>query len=191
MAQELPDCQHISSNLTYDCSNPYPSCTSAKHFDFSTLWNYTNLIYQSCPNDTRLYRANALTQNLPLSKNSISLTQDACVAVAGGGWKRYPRSDIWTRLTTWKFPLLQLAFSFPRPPLSFAIESFVVIHLLGDPIDTIANLLRKVSMCQRWARHWQNNRDGGHHWKALALITDSYAEWGKDEQAKDVLEEAL
>lgn len=193
MAQNVLDCQQVPSNVVYDCSNPWPTCKSSKHFDFASLWNYTNLVHQACPTDSRLYRP---IQNLLPSVNGLSLTQDACIAATGGGWTNYPRSDVWTRLTTWKFPLVQLALLFPRPPLSGAIEAFVIFHLLGDPIDTIANLLGKLSKCQQWARHWHKARfpgieEGEKDWRALTLITDAYAEWEQDERVENVLHEAL
>ena len=193
MAQRLPDCQYIASDSAYSYSSPFPHCASAKRFDFNFLWDYTTSIYDSCTNDSRLYTP---AKGILASRGNISLTQQACLGAAGWDWKRHPRADIWTRLTTWKFPLLQLAFLFPRPPLSFATEFFVVVHLLGDPVDTIANLLNKASVCQFWAGYWQKagfraNDDESVDWRALTLITDAYTEWQKDVEAAYVFREAL
>ena len=109
--------------------------------------------------------------------------------------------DIWTRLTTWKFPLLQLVASFPRPPLSFWVEFFVILHLLGDPINTMKNLLVKMLKCQEIAEYWRNEcemllekppgEDEDRDWKALALLTDAYGEWSKDDEAKLALQRGL
>lgn len=116
--------------------------------------------------------------------------------------------DISRRLTTWKFPLLQLVASFSRPPLGFRVECMVIFHLLGDPIDTIKNLLYKLSACQDTARFWEHqcrilfddpiedDKDDERYlrdrnWKALAIVTDSYGEWGEDEPARDILHNAL
>lgn len=86
------------------------------------------------------------------SRQNASLTQGACAFIAGSDWQYYPAADIWTRLTTWKFPLLQLVAIFPRPPLGLLrIYFFVIVHLLGDPIDTIRNLLAKMSRCEHTA----------------------------------------
>ena len=63
---------------------------------------------------------------------------------------------IWACLTNWKFPLLQLVAQFPRPPLGLGAQAFVIAHLLGDPVDTIRNLLRKLATCQRRAKKWEN-----------------------------------
>ena len=154
MAPELPDCQNIPPNTTYSCTNPFPQCLSPERFDFPIIWNYTSSIFAACATDPRLYLPKS-TPQLALAANNISLTQAACIDVADAGWKRYHRSDIWTRLTTWKFPLFQLAFNFPRPPLSFWTEAFVVVHLMGDPVDTVECLLDKLAVCQAWAEFWK------------------------------------
>ena len=107
-----------------------------------------------------------------------------------------------------KFPLLQLVASFPRPPLSFKVESLVILHLLGDPIDTIKNLLLKLATCQQMAQYWrseceallldptEDNQDHeldlkDRNWKALTLVTDAYGEWHETDAAIDVLHHAL
>ena len=154
-------------------------------------------IQEACANDTRLFIADG---GIPSPRNA-ALTQAACVAIAGSDWAYYPAADIWTRLTTWKFPLLQLVASFPRPPLSFSVECFVIVHVLGDPIDTIKNLLLKMSSCQRIAKYWRIqseeliakpiDRDEDLDWKALTLLTDAYGEWGEDGKAIEVLQQGL
>ena len=192
------DCSNVPTDVTYDCANSWgQGCTSEKQFHFASLWKYTQNIQQACPNDTRLF--------LPLggiaSPQNASLTQASCAAIAGPGWTYYPGADIWTRLTTWKFPLLQLVASFPRPPLSFWVECFVILHLLGDPVDTVKNLLAKMSSCQIAARDWKVKceeilerplgEDEDRNWKALAILTDAYGEWNMDEEAKKAVQRGL
>ena len=194
------DCQDVPSHVTYNCSNPWGlGCTIRKGFDFISLWNYTLSIQRACPTDSRLFRAVGGTT----SPSNASLTQDACVAIAGGSYTVYPAVDIWQRLTTWKFPLVQLVFVFPRPPLSFWAESLVILHLVGDPIDTIRNLVLKLSTCQEFARYWQEHshaawargvqdqRERDLDWKALALITDAFAEWGLEHEFTSSIQGAL
>ena len=199
------DCGDISSSILYNCSHPWgENCTSKYKFQFTSLWNYTERIQAACANDTRLF----LPDGGFASAENASLTQESCEAIAGSGWKHYPTPDIWNRLTTWKFPLLQLVATFPRPPLSKTVETLVILHLLGDPIDTIQNLILKMSTCQNIASHWkkqcqdllgtseESNIDGSwenrdRDWKALAIINDAYGEWDKDNLAQDVLQHAL
>ena len=175
------------------------NCTGKAGFRFTTLWNYTKSIQAACANDTRLF----LADKTFASARNASLTQEACVTFAGSGWTPYPPPDIWNRLTTWKFPLLQLVASFPRPPLSRSVECLVILHLLGDPIDAIENLLAKLSTCQFMADSWKkecdvllkprdrNDTDKDRDWKALAIVTDAYAEWSESDAAENCLRSAL
>jgi hypothetical protein len=184
----LPTCPLDFDNSTYSCANPYPNCTNAASFEFASLWIITQAI-ATCPTDTRLFNSQPM------------LTNHACLLFTHKkAWTLYPAADIWARLTTWKFPLLQLVAVFPRPPLTFGTECFVLLHLLGDPISTIANLLLKVASCQARAALWKYRlRPNGEEeqlinlwaglprtpshdglWKALTAIVDSYDEWGPD-----------
>lgn len=199
------DCGDVPSNITYDCANPWgEDCISKAKFQFTSLWGYTQKIQAACANDTRLF----LPDGSFATAEKASLTQESCLAITGmdwTDWTRYPTPDIWNRLTTWKFPLLQLVASFPRPPLSFTVECFVILHLLGDPINTIKNLIFKMSTCQRTATDWKrecntllesrvegnSEEDRDRNWKALAMITDAYGEWDKSGLAQAVLHEAL
>jgi hypothetical protein len=74
------------------------------------------------------------------------------------GWTAYPISDIWNRIVVWKWSLLQLLSQFPRPPLEPSVEMGVMLHLLGDPIDTICSMLITLNLCRRRARMAQQLR---------------------------------
>ena len=195
------DCSKVPSNSSYSCTNPWGQhCTDAKHFDFDSLWNYTLSIQEACANDSRL----SIDQGTSTTPNNAALTQAACVAIAGSNWSWYPAADIWNRLTTWKFPLLQRVASFPRPPLGRGVEFFVIVHVLGDPVDTIKCLLLKLSNCQASADYWvdyyprslrtsteDEDPEMLRDWKALVLLTDTYGEWGEEPQAAVALRDAL
>lgn len=191
-------CDDLPAGNASDCARPWGmDCESKENFDFTALGAITQNIFQACANDSRLFG----TMDRLATLYNASLTQEACEAVAGAGWTKYPDSDIWTRLTTWKFPLLQLAASFPRPPLGPNVQCFVIFHLLGDPIDSLGNLLRKLRDCQRRARFWMAQFDGPLRiiaedlplqvWKSLTLITDAYDEWDLGDDAITVLQAGL
>lgn len=191
------DCSNVPTTLPHDCANPWgQNCTSNTHFYFPNLWKHTQKIQQACATDHRLF----IPSGAIASPQNASLTQASCAAIAGWDWTYYAAADIWTRLTTWKFPLLQLVASFPRPPLSFWVECFVIVHLLGDPIDTIKSLLAKMSSCQGAAKYWRATcekilekrvDDEDRDWKALALLTDAYGEWGEEGRARVALEQGM
>lgn len=140
---------------SYNCSNLFPNCTNSASFQFASLWLITQAV-ASCPDDSRLY------DGLPM------LTDESCRMFTHKSswpysWTPYPAADIWARLTTWKFPLLQLVAVFPRPPLTLLVEFFVLVHLLGDPISTINNLLLKMASCQARARFWKDTFEFGEY----------------------------
>ena len=182
----LPECPLVVNSF-YSCDRPYPNCTSSFGFQLSSLWIISEIIYTACPTDWRVFD--------PVAP---AISEVACEQIAGSSWTYYPGADIWARLTTWKFPLLQLVAIFSKPPLSSRVGIFVVFHLLGDPVSTIRDLLLKFSTCQRRAEYWDGklNDSLGHlvqegdsvprygkwerTWKALAIIVDAYDEWGHD-----------
>jgi hypothetical protein len=145
----LSDCPLNIDPSSYSCANPYPNCTNPASFQFPSLWIITQAI-ASCPNDSRLFNG------LPM------LTDASCrLFTHKKSWTPYFAADIWARLTTWKFPLLQLVAVFPRPPLTLLVEFFVLVHLLGDPISTINNLLLKMASCQARALFWKDIFENG------------------------------
>ena len=193
------DCNEVLSTLAYNCTYPWgQGCTNSKGFDFVSLWEITQNIQKACANDARLFID---AKGSTVTGQNAALTQESCSAIAGPEWNYYPGFDILQRLGTWKMPLLQLVASFPRPPLGFWIQCFVIIHLLGDPVDTIKNLLLKLSECQHFADYWRGEypalfgksieEGGDRDWKSLTLVTDAYAEWGEEERARAALHEAL
>jgi hypothetical protein len=203
----MPDCLSAPYTGPYDCTNRWGlNCTNYLGFDFVSLWNITQLIQQHCPTDPRLFRTN----NLPAAPESASLTLAACEEFAAKSWTPYPTSDIWSRLQTWKFPLFQLVASSPRPPLGLSAETFVLAHLMGDPIGSIRDLLRKLDRCEARAREFAleveyktqslewfqgclKNEKPERVWKSLAIIVVSYDEWGegKGNQVEEALKKTL
>ncbi len=176
------DCSDVPANVTYNCSNPWgQGCVSRLHFDFPSLWEYLQKIQAACATDSRLF---GLESGLATQSNA-SFTKNSCVAIAGPSWTRYSTGHIWTRLTTWKFPLFQLIVSLPCPPLGIEVHLFVINHLLGDPIDTMSNMLLKLSNCQRNARFWKNREEK--HWRQSTMVTEAYTEWDRGRAARDFL----
>jgi hypothetical protein len=190
----------------FTCDDPSPPCSNPKGLDFAFLWNVTENYVKHCTtNGSWLYDPGV---GKPVS--SIALTRAACEAIAGTGKTDFPMATVWARLTMWKFPLIQLIATSPRAPLGIKVETFTVLHLLGDPIGSITDILWKFENCQSRATFWhakistQSLLPWTHAdltpevkqdrlWKALTIITDSYDEWGceEGERALEALKQGL
>jgi hypothetical protein len=186
LTEEVVEC----SKAVFNCTARTPNCRNVKGFDIPTLWSITLDYWDKCPDGPWLFKQPGTVG--PISGEIVCLTDDVCKAIAGPEWTKYSSDKIWYRLTTWKFPLFQLVATSPRPPLSFLVEAFTIVHLLGDPIGTIADLLRKIDGCQSCATFWQDQLENNlavigdqkselekeRLWKSLAIIIDSFDEWG-------------
>lgn len=92
---------------------------------------------------------------------------------------------------TWKLPLFQLVSRFPRPPLGFSVEVATILHLLGDPVDSVMSMLLTLSICRSTVELAKKtcskvkmdaaDPDYDRTWKALALFMVSYDDCGKAE----------
>ncbi len=184
----------------YNCTVPYPDCVNPGGFQLPDFMTITRHIAESCLNDSRLAHIDGQIPTL----GNAALTYAAGKKIEDlRSWAKYPGGDIWARLTTWKFPLLTLIAFFPRPPISINVETFVLIHLIGSPINTIESMLFTLSNCQSRATYWRHQfgsegnlsslvpDESDHSWKALTLITISYDEWGLGDDFKDLMLQEL
>lgn len=148
----------------------------------------------------RIFRFEDLSNGLPIDtdaetcvnhpfsyRGTKALNIEACDALTGGTWGAYTTSEIMGRFHSWKAPVLILIFLFPRPPLGIATWIFTLVHLCGDPVDTIASLLYTLAVCQTRVKRACKGR-AGRDWKPAVLLIGSYDEYGNTEGA-DELEE--
>ena len=154
--------------------------------EFNSLWAITTNYHKLC----KEYGAWLVDPKAKLA--SAALSVDATNKIVSKGYTAYPSSDVWSRVGTWKVPLIQLIATLPRSPLGFIIESLIVLHLVSDPIGSMEDLLYKLEACQRGVVSWERKIE---QWdtsanptlsakerqqlaKRLAIITESYSELG-------------
>ncbi|GAB1213110.1 hypothetical protein ATERTT37_002259 [Aspergillus terreus] len=95
------------------------------------------------PDDWVFYRQN----DIPMSNMSnLMLNLPGCVATCGGGASFY--EDIGPRLSTWLIPILLLIGNAHMARLG-PEKYLVILHILGDPIDSLWSLLTKAEL---WSR---------------------------------------
>jgi hypothetical protein len=105
--------------------------------------------------------------------NRTRITLDACYRLCGRSWeyflllsvsrlslltnshiRLYPLTDILERISIWVVPLLLLVGNFQLAPLGPFNSICVIIHLLGDPIDSMWSLLTKLEVSRRLYTKW-------------------------------------
>jgi hypothetical protein len=163
-------------------------------FDFGQLNKVNIYLNQTCPRASDIF-----------FPGTTMLTEPVCRKISGisdsilSGWTPYPMSDVWNRIVTWKLPLFQLVSQLPRPPLGPGVETGVLTHLLGDPIDSFTSMLLTLAMCS--ARASQAKRvclefgmdssksEYNRTWKSLAIIMVSYDECGLNDKADSIWRE--
>ena len=161
-----------------------------KGFEFAGLYNVFLYLNQTCAPESDIF-----------FEETRMLTNAVCEVIAGNetsiwtGWTAYPIADIWNRIVVWKLPLLQLLSQFPRPPLGPSVETGVMMHLLGDPIDSVSSILLSLAICEKRAKQAKilcletgtEEHDPNHlrTWKGLSIIMVSYDECGAAEKSED------
>lgn len=190
-------CRKLTAETSTTATMSCTLATISNHtsaFDFGELFAVAVYLDLTCPAGSDVF--------FPGTK---MLTNAVCLIITGNsdsiwsGWSAYPVSDIWTRIVVWKLPLLQLVAQFPRPPLGFAIETASIVHLLGDPIDSMTSLMVTLWSCNSRAKLAKQlcsdlEIDNSHPeyqrtWKALAIIMVSYDECGKSEKVVEFYNE--
>lgn len=111
------------------------------------------------PSDPIFYREG---QDILSDPKNIGLTLPGCQQTCGRRFNFY--DDIGPRLTTWLIPVIILIGNMSFAPLGQIFSSLTIIHLLGDPIDSIWSLLTKLevysraySLAERHARQYKGN----------------------------------
>lgn len=154
------------------------NATQISHFDLNSLWEIAQAINNTNPLDTRLF-----FPYRPL------LTYDACIQLnsKGNDWGFFVMSDVRYRFQLWKAPLIQLMAQMQLPPLGWTSNAFVILHLIGDPLDTIWSLSHKVYLTHRRVEKWSHDKDCD----AMATIVISHDEWGEGNRMEDTLFQAI
>ena len=120
-----------------------------KHgFDFDYLYQFTH--DPSTPRDyiTRPY----------YNQSILALTFKGCVDAVGKSITYYSRQGVYDRVILWRVPLLALWLTATLPPFGIHTQTFTLLHLVGDPIDSIWSLLYRLDLAKRTVR-WVQEKD--------------------------------
>lgn len=117
-------------------------------FDFNILYNYTH--DPGTPSDyiERPYS----------NKSILALTFEGCIKAVGESSTPYTRQTVYDRVILWRVPLLALWLTTSLPPFGIHTQIFTLLHLVGDPIDTIWSLFYRLDLAKRTVQ-WVQGKD--------------------------------
>ena len=95
------------------------------------------------------------------------LTLDGCQQLCGSGTEWYPDSG--ARLFAWLLPIILLISNMQFAPIGMQ-RFMLILHLLGDPIDSTWSLLAKADKWNRCYSHAQKLAKEKIEVKSLAVI---------------------
>ncbi|KAH6980658.1 hypothetical protein BKA56DRAFT_731754 [Ilyonectria sp. MPI-CAGE-AT-0026] len=118
--------------------------TPLPHFSATALIDLIGNLSETCPHD--------LVDGIGVKEtvaNEIFQGENSFFANFLGRWSPYAVAVIFSRLIDFKLPLLQLISELPRPQLftGWWTQAFAVLHLIGDPIDSLSSYLFTLATC--------------------------------------------
>ncbi|KAH8901699.1 hypothetical protein GQ53DRAFT_835371 [Thozetella sp. PMI_491] len=110
------------------------------------------------------------------NKGLIYLTEPACERLCGDGFGYWQIQDTLLRLFIWLVPTLVLLAHFHFAPLGLVNDLQVLIHVLGDPIDSMWSMLTRQEINRRF--YQRAHITGMESEAAVAAIWSTYDELG-------------
>ena len=86
------------------------------------------------------------------NQSILTLTFKGCVNAVGNTITYYSRQGVYDRVILWRIPLLALWLTATLPPFGLHTQIFTLLHLVGDPIDSIWSLLYRLDLAKRTVR---------------------------------------
>jgi len=111
-----------------------------------------------------------------LNLNRIFITRQACNSLCGNGFGFWPSQDILLRVFLWVVPAIVLISHFHFPPLAVSNYGAILVHILGDPIDSLwSMLLRMETYRYLYHKAWDSKPK---RYRSVATIWCAYDELG-------------
>jgi uncharacterized membrane protein YeaQ/YmgE (transglycosylase-associated protein family) len=111
------------------------------------------------------------------NEGQVYLSEPGCERLCGDGYGYWEIQDTLLRLVMWVIPTAILLAHFHFAPLGFLNALYSILHILGDPIDSMWSMLTRQEVSRR---HYQRARTTltGTSTAALAAIWCAYDELG-------------
>ena len=107
----------------------------------------------------------------------LVLTLKGCESLCGDGYQLWPAQDTLQRLSLFNLPAIVLLTHLQFSPLPWFNMLAVVIHAVGDPIDSLWSVLTRLETYRRLSRVAQDmDFEGSDDYKNIATVWAAYEE---------------
>ena len=151
----------------------------SKRVDFDTCYtnNVTKLNNKNTSDHLQCFKWDPTHTNRTHT-NQTFLSLDGCYTLCGHGFQFYSTSDIVFRLTLFVVPLISLAGRVGFAPVSIANMFWTIVHLLGDPIDSMWSTLTRQEKARRNYHVGLEIAPGAA--REVAAVWTAYDQWWQD-----------
>ena len=152
---------------------------AAHHVDFGACWfKNVSILNNNDTNDPLQCFKYDLTGKNRTHTDQIFLNLHGCYQLCGHGFQYYGTSDIAFRLTLFIVPLVTLALRVGWAPVGFANLFWTIVHLLGDPIDSLWSTLTRQEKARRNYHVGLEIAPGAA--REVAAVWTAYDQWWQD-----------
>jgi hypothetical protein len=129
---------------------PPTSVKPLAHLDFAACYSKLSLLQQTVFNDTSQATSWANSGCFTGQLDENLLTRNGCRRICGEGYTIWPWKETFDRVSLWVFPGLVLIAQFHFAPLHWQNFGAVVLHAVGDTIDSLWSLLTRFELRHRF-----------------------------------------
>ncbi|KAH0552955.1 hypothetical protein GP486_006845 [Trichoglossum hirsutum] len=167
--------------------------TLASGFDFAPSANFdycwTNTVSKlntSDHSDKDQYFEWDSTHSYHVNVSQPRITLAYCEAACGAGYQLWSWDDTLQRVTTWVFPAVLLLVHFHFAPLGMANTCSIIMHIIGDPLDTLWSMMTRQEINRRLFRRAKEYSKGD-EFRHIATVWSAYDELGWRDPSAETL----
>lgn len=150
-----------------------------RNVNFEYCWNTTVQYLNTTEyDDKRQYFPWDRTHSYRLNLSQSLLSLFGCESLCHDGFELWSADDTVSRVVMWVLPACVLLVHFHFAPLGIGNQIAVIVHLLGDPLDTLWSMMTRQEVNRRLHRRANRFSELSTDFKHVATVWSAYDELG-------------
>lgn len=126
-----------------------------------------------------------MTHSYRINPDRPLLTPAGCESLCNDGFQLWAAQDTLLRFVLWLLPVIVVIAHFHFPPLASSNVIAVIVHLLGDPIDSLWSMMTRQEAFRRLFRRAKIS--GLPNEKSVTTVWGAYEEIGWQDPSENML----